>query len=75
MKLTVTGENVFAIPTTDFGVAPTQGGYTLSYSVDGVNFTDHEEATPANENLIVKNGLKNAFYKLKGNQGEAVVVY
>lgn len=74
MKVLISGEEAFRSQRESFGVAATTNGYTLSYSADKETWTDYDEATPANENLIV-NGVPVYFwFKLKGNQDEGVVV-
>lgn len=76
MRLKITGEQPFQIPGAhSMGVSPSREGYTLQYSADGIDYTDWEEATPADENLFVINFPKFAFFKLKGNNGEVTVIY
>lgn len=74
-KLKITAEAPFQILAHSFGVSPSEDGYTLQYSADGYDYTDWEEATPAEENLFVINVPKFAYFKLKGNSGEVTICY
>lgn len=69
----VTGEQVFSVPSNEFGVSASNEGYTLAYSVDGQTFTNYTQATPANENLFVCGCPKFQKYKLVGNNSEVEV--
>lgn len=75
MKVKITGEQPFQINCHSFAVSPSAEGYTLQYSADGVNYTDWDEATPANENLFVINVPKFTYYKLKGNGSLVSIIY
>lgn len=76
MRIKITGEEPFQIPSAhSMGVSPSNEGYTLQYSVDGINYTDWEEATPANENLFVIGFPKYTFFKLDGNSSDVIIVY
>lgn len=70
----VIGETPFQVAAHSFG-AYSNAGYTLAYSVDGVNYTAYEEATPAGENLFVNGVPKDAFFCLSGNTGTATITY
>ena len=74
MKVMISGEEAFRSQRESFGVAATSNGYTLSYSADKETWTDYEDATPANENLIVNGVPTYMWFKLKNNQDEDVVV-
>ena len=64
----ITGEEPFQTINGNFSVSPSNEGYTLEYSTDGVSFTDWDEPVPANEVLIVTDvPLIPIFWKLKGN--------
>lgn len=63
----VTGEQVFGVPNTSFGVSGSASGYTLNYSVDGNTWAQWPEATKANETLFVVNVPKFMKYKLVDN--------
>lgn len=75
MKIKVNGDDAFQVLAHSFGVSPSSNGYTLEYSADGIDYTDWDEATPANENLFVINVPKFSYFKLKGNNGEVTVIY
>lgn len=63
----ITGEKPFGVPAHSFAVSPSQSGYTLMYSANGNGFTAWEEATPANEVLVVNDIAKNMVFYLSGN--------
>lgn len=71
----VQGENVFGVPTTSFAVSGSESGYTLNYSADGIQFTAYEEATPANEVLLVNGVAKGMSFKLVGNTSDVYIQY
>lgn len=74
MKAIVENDEKFRALKNQFMVGPSQNGYTLAYSADGVNFTAYSDATPANENLIVNGAVQYGWFKLSGNTGEVVVI-
>lgn len=74
-RIRVNGENAFQVLAHSFSVSPSAQGYTLQYSANGVDYTDWEENTPANETLIVNGVGKFMFFKLKGNQSSVDVQY
>lgn len=74
-KISVHGEEVFRAQKDQFAVAPTEGGYTVAYSADGVNFTNDTDAVvPANENLVYLGAMQYGWYKLVGNAGDVDVL-
>lgn len=74
-KISVHGEEVFRAQKDQFAVAPTEGGYTVAYSADGVNFTNDTDAVvPANENLVYLGAMQYGYYKLVGNAGDVDVL-
>lgn len=75
MKIKVNADDAFQVLAHSFGVSPSAEGYTLQYSADGIDYTDWEEATPADENLFVINVPKYSYFKLDGNQSEVTVIY
>lgn len=75
MKLKITGDTPFQVMAHSCAVSPSEQGYTLQYSADGVNYTAWEEATPANENLIVNGLAWGTYLRLSGNTSEVVVNY
>ena len=74
-KISVHGEEVFRAQKDQFAVAPTEGGYTVAYSADGVNYTNDTDAVvPANENLVYLGAMQYGYYKLVGNAGDVDVL-
>jgi hypothetical protein len=71
----VQGEEVFSVPTERFAISPSNEGYTLNYSADGVNFTAIDEATPANEVGVFVDAPKGMSYKLVGNNSTVYTQY
>lgn len=71
----ITGEQPFQVLAHSFGVSPSSNGYTLAYSADGVNYTEHTEATPANETLIVNGVAKGMYFRLSGNESSVKIQY
>ena len=74
MKVIIENEEKFQAKKNQFMVGPSQSGYTLAYSANGVDFTDYSEATPSGENLIVNGAMMYGWFKLKGNSGEVIVI-
>lgn len=75
MILQIQGERPFQVLAHSFSVSPSSEGYTLQYSADGINWTDYEEAVPADENLIVNDCAFGQYIKLSGNNSEVTVIY
>ena len=74
-KNTIHGEEVFRAQKDQFAVAPSEGGYTIAYSADGVHFTEDTDAVvPANETLVYLGAMQYGWYKLSGNQGDVEVL-
>lgn len=74
-KITVHGEEVFRAQKDQFAVAPTQGGYTVAYSANGVDFTNDTDAiVPSGENLVYLGAMTYGFYKLVGNTDNVEVL-
>lgn len=71
----IIGEAVFQIVAAAFAISPSASGYTLNYSVDGVNWTAYEEATEAAKNELVNCPVAGMYYKLVGNTGEVTIRY
>lgn len=74
MKINVNKEDVFSSRGATMAIAATSAGYTLNYSVDGVNWSAYEEAVPANENLVVTDMVQGMYFKLVGNADDNVIV-
>lgn len=72
MQGKINGEQPFKCLKDTFAVAGTSAGFTLAYSVDKVNWTEWEESTPANEELIVNGVTPYMWFKLVGNSDENV---
>ena len=69
----IVGKEPFQVDSHSFGVSPSNEGYTLEYSIDGVNFTSYDEEIPANENLIVVNVAWGTYIRLSGNASEVTI--
>lgn len=67
-------EQPFSVLAHSFAVGQTTGGYTLMYSAGDGNFTAWEEATPANETLVVNGIAKGMIFYLSGNIDENVII-
>ena len=67
MKLFIDKDKPFQTGLDNFVISPSNEGYILNYSADGISYTAWNEPTPANEVLVV-NGVPNGMYfKLVGN--------
>lgn len=73
-KKTINGEERFSILAHSFCVGQTSSGYTLMYSAGDDNFTAWEEATPANETLVVNDIAKGMIFYLSGNTDDNVII-
>ena len=74
-RIKITGEQPFQVLATSFAVSPSAEGYTLNYSANGVEYTAWEEATPANEVLVVNGVAKLMYFKLVGNASDLDINY
>lgn len=74
-RLKITGEAPFQVLAHSFAISPSTEGYTLNYSANGVQYTPWEEATPANENLVVNGVAKMMYFKLVGNASDVDITY
>jgi len=63
----IVGEQVFQVPSPNWGIEPSTGGFTLNFSINGEDWLVYKEATPANEQLLVKNAPCGLYFKLAGN--------
>ena len=72
-RIKITGEQPFQILAHSFAVSPSAEGYTLNYSANGEEYTAWEEATPANEVLVVNGVAKLMYFKLVGNQSDVEI--
>lgn len=73
--MTVTGEKPFSIMAHSFVISASGQGYTLMYSANGNGFTAWEEATPANEVLVVNDIAKGMVFYLSGNTDTVEITY
>lgn len=70
----INGEQRFSVLAHSFAVGQTSDGYTLMYSAGDGNFTAWEEATPANETLVVNGIAKGMIFYLSGNTDDNVII-
>lgn len=75
MTIKVSGETPVQILAHSFIVSQSESGYTLNYSGDGISWTAYDEATPANEDLIVNFVAWGTYIKLAGNTSEVTINY
>lgn len=76
MKLFIDGEQPFQVSGAHSCIiSPSESGYVLQFSGDGINYTDWSEAVPANENCMVVNFAKFTFFRLKNNTSKVIVNY
>lgn len=71
----VIGETPFQVLANAVCISPSNEGYTLNYSADGISYTAYGEATPAGENLTVSGIAKGTYLKLVGNNTEVTVCW
>lgn len=71
----ISGETPFQVLSHSFIVSQSESGYTLNYSGDGITWTAYDEATPANEDLIVNGIAFGTYVKLAGNTSEVTINY
>lgn len=74
-NLKINGEKPFQILSHSFSVSPSESGYTLQYSANGIDYTDWSSSTPANDTLIVNGVAKGMFFKLKDNTSEVDIQF
>lgn len=78
MKQKIESNPSFQVLSHSFSVSPSSQEYTLQYSANGIDWTDYEEAIPADENLIVNDCAYGQFIKLDGYypyNGEGSLIY
>ena len=74
-RIKVTGEQPFQVPgASRFCIGQTADGYTLYFSVDGVNWTAWTDGTLAETDQVVVNAAEGMYFKLVGNTSEDVIV-
>jgi len=74
-KMIVKGESPFQVPGRAFAISPSLEGYTLNYSVDGVDWTAYEEATASGVTELVNCPVEGMFFKLAGNFTDVTIRY
>lgn len=74
MKIQINKEEVFRCKGVTMAVEATSSGYTLNYSVDGEKWSAYEDAIPANENLVISDGVNGMYFKLVGNTDDDVTI-
>lgn len=72
-RIKIKGEQPFQVLAHSFAATPSAEGYTLNYSANGEEYTAWEEATPANETLVVNGVAKLMYFKLVGNQSDVEI--
>lgn len=68
----IIGEQPFQVLTNNFSISPSETGYQLQISADGVNYTTLF-SVGANTTRLVTGVAANSYYRLLGNEGEVVV--
>lgn len=72
MRQTILNEQPFQVLTTAFSIGPSETGYELQISADGVNFTTLF-SVPADTTRMITNVARGSTYRCLGNEGEIVV--
>ena len=72
MRQTILNEAPFQVLTTAFSIGPSQTGYDLQISADGVNFSTLF-SVPADTTRMITNVARGSTYRCLGNEGEIVV--
>jgi len=75
MTKKITGDTPFQVLAHSCAISPSEQGYTLQYSADGANYTAWDEATPANETLVVNGLAYGTYLRLSGNTDTVTVTY
>lgn len=73
MTTKVSREQAFSVLATNFSISPSESGYTLQISADGINFTDLF-AVGANVTRMVTGVASGSYYKLSGNTDTDVII-
>lgn len=74
MTKTIVGEQPFQSVNGNFSVSPSNEGYTLQYSADGIHYSSYETPVAANDTLIVTGlPLLPIFWRLYGNNSTVTV--
>ncbi len=70
----ISGEEVFQVGASRFTIGQSASGYTLNFSVDGVNFTAWTDGTLADTDQVVCNANPEMYFKLDGNTSDDVLI-
>lgn len=68
----ITGEQPFQVLTNNFSISPSNEGYTLQISADGVNFSNLFQVG-ANVTRLVTGVAANSYYRLLGNNSRVSI--
>jgi hypothetical protein len=71
----VTGEQPFQVEAPHFAISPSDTGYTLAYSADGVHYDEWPEGTLAEKTQVVACAARGMYFKLLNNGSEVTVTY
>lgn len=75
MQGIVNGETPFKALKSSFAVGPTSAGYTLNYGTSKEGpWTAYDEATPADECLVVNGVVPYLWFMLEGNVDDGVEI-
>ena len=67
MQIKVVGSEPFKALKSSFAVGPTESGYTLNFAVSKEGpWTAHDEASPADECVVVTGVVPYMYFKLDG---------
>ena len=73
-KIKISGEQAFQVEASIFAIGPSESGYTLNYSADGVNYIPWDDATLPEKTQVVANAALGMYFKLVDNTSENVTV-
>lgn len=75
MTIKLSGETPVQILAHSAIFSPSNEGYSLAFSGDGLQWTTYDEPVPAGENLIVNGMAWGTYIKLVGNESEVTINY
>lgn len=73
MTQIISGENAVQVQAHSCIISPSNEGYTLCYSGDGISWTEYDESVPAYENLIINGLAWGTYIMLQGNQTDVTI--
>lgn len=73
-SIKVSGEQPFQVGASRFCIGQTEAGYTLNFSVNGVDWTAWTDGTLANTDQVVVNAAEGMYFKLDGNTSDDVLI-